>query len=211
MKCFPIFVINTIAKRKIFQFFVVSLYLHVHRPNRTNTHSLTLALVFDKQCSLSNLWANYMRALFSFSLMLWRSEWEKWTLARIMHDKQAMISLCVFVFLNHLHKLRYNTFIWSFFIRWFSLFSLFVIIMGSLVRFFSAAAVAAVASSSCLLPFCCDYVLVVAVFSSAYSLCAYLQFTNSAGSSNSSNRKSSNHMKDHPFIAYIHIVIIKRK
>lgn len=40
--------------------------------------------------------------------------WEWYTkCARIMHDKQAMISLCVFVFLIHLHKLRYNTFIWS--------------------------------------------------------------------------------------------------
>lgn len=46
---------------------------------------------------------------------------------RIMHAQQAMISLCVSVFLSHLHKLRYNTFI-----------SDTVVIVVVVARFFSS-------------------------------------------------------------------------
>lgn len=110
-----------------------------------------------------------------------------------MHDKQAMISLCIFVFLSHLHKLRYNTFIWSFFVLVrFSHYSSSSWFLYILIFFFHFLL---------LWPLLIFYNLLFICRCSSFSLyiSTYLQFTNSAGSS-ISNRKCSNHMKDHPFI-----------
>lgn len=105
-----------------------------------------------------------------------------------MHDKQAMISLCVFVFLIHLHKLRYNTFIWSvLLVRLGSV--RFLIIRHQHGSYLTLAVLILYFTSIVLILFMCRCISVL--------ICNLLTRL-VAGS----NRKSSNHMKDHPFIPY---------
>lgn len=129
-----------------------------------------------------------------------------------MHAQQALISLCVFVFLSHLHKLRCNTFIFG-----------YGYIVVAVARFFSShyssSSTSSSSSSSWILSsylwssthlfiqyLCCTVCHVSLVRTPGHSyVCVFiLQFINSVGSnSSSSHRRSNSNRKcsNHPFIA----------
>lgn len=126
------------------------------------------------------------------------------TRVRIMHAQQAMISLCVFVFLSHLHKLRYNTFILD-----------TVIVVVAVARFFSSH----YSSSSSQSPWILSSYLLSSthlfIQYLCYTVCLFprshgrsfvcifiLQFINSVGSNSSRRSNSNRKCSNHPFIAY---------